>query len=116
MVSRIAILVTIITLLRGAAHKLKCMNATYKQLMGDVLAERRRAAKINKRQLSMMIGLSRLTIRKIEAGDTNPSIDVLLRITQGIGVPLSEVLRDCEQRMQTLPPESLDEPYVLPTA
>lgn len=89
------------------------MNTAYKQCLGEVLAERRREAKINKRQLSLMIGLSRLTIRKIETGVTNPSIDVLLRITQGIGVPLADVLTDTERRLAQLPDPTLDEPYIL---
>ncbi|MBQ9000427.1 MAG: helix-turn-helix transcriptional regulator [Eggerthellaceae bacterium] len=89
------------------------MNNAYKQCLGEVLAERRRAAKINKRQLSMMVGISRLTIRKIENGDTNPSIDVLLRMTQGMGVPFADIVAECESRLRALPEDSLDEPYVL---
>ena len=89
------------------------MNAAYKTTLGEVLAERRREANINKRQLSLMIGLSRLTIRKIENGVTNPSLDVLLRITQGIGVSLADVLTDCERRLTALPTTDLDEPYIL---
>ena len=89
------------------------MNTAYKQCLGEVLAERRREAKINKRQLSLMIGLSRLTIRKIETGVTNPSTDVLLRITQGIGVSLADVLTDTEHRLAQLPADAQDEPYIL---
>ena len=89
------------------------MNVAYKQCLGEVLAERRRDARINKRQLSLMVGISRLTIRKIESGETNPSTDVLLRITQGIGVSLADVLLDCERRLAKLPGDALDAPYVL---
>ena len=89
------------------------MNTAYKQCLGEILAERRREAKINKRQLSLMIGLSRLTIRKVETGVTNPSLDVLLRITQGIGTSLADVLSDCEKRLSAAPSDDLDEPYVL---
>ena len=89
------------------------MNTAYKAILGEVLAEKRRAAKINKRQLSLMIGLSRLTIRKIETGVTNPSLDVLLRITQGVGVSLAEVLQDCERRLSDFPGDELDAPYIL---
>lgn len=89
------------------------MNTAYKQCLGEILAERRRAARINKRQLSLMIGLSRLTIRKIETGVTNPSIDVLLRMTQGIGVSLADVVAECEHRLGAAPESELDAPYIL---
>lgn len=89
------------------------MNTAYKQCLGEVLAEKRRLAKVNKRQLSMMVGISRLTIRKIEEGATNPSLDVLLRITQGIGVSLADIVTECEKRLGALPEDELDSPYVL---
>lgn len=76
------------------------MNGAYKEELGEVLSAHRRAAKISKQQLSLMIGLSRLTIRKIENGQANPSIDTLLRITQGVGVSLAEVFTECEARLK----------------
>ena len=83
------------------------MNSSYKKCLGEVISDKRREARINKRQLSLMIGLSRLTIRKIENGETNPSLDVLLRITQGIGVSLADVITECERHLQQLPSEEI---------
>lgn len=73
------------------------MNDAYKQALGRVLEEKRRAQKLSKRRLGMMLDISRLTIRKIENGEANPSLDILLRITQGLGVTLSEVICECER-------------------
>ena len=89
------------------------MNAAYKNCLGEVLSEKRRIADINKRKLSMMTGISRLTIRKIENGETNPSVDVLLKMTQGIGVSLAEVFMECELRLQKRHVSGPSDPYVL---
>ncbi|MBQ9000428.1 MAG: helix-turn-helix transcriptional regulator [Eggerthellaceae bacterium] len=89
------------------------MNTRYKECLGEVLSEKRRLANINKSQLCLMIGVSRLTIRKIENGEANPTTDILLRFSQGVGISLAEVFSECERRMAQLPEDELDEPYVL---
>ena len=89
------------------------MNNAYKTCLGQVISKKRRIANINRNRLSAMTGLSRLTIRKIETGEANPTLDVLLRMTQGIGISLGEAMTECERQLQELPPSALDEPYVL---
>ena len=73
------------------------MDDKYRQSLGQVLAARRRAAGLNKQQMSLMVGVSRITIRKIENGEANPRIGTLLRIAHGLGISLADALVDCER-------------------
>lgn len=47
-------------------------------------------------QFAYMIGINRLTLRKIERGDANPRLDILLKIAHGLNVPLSTLFLEGE--------------------
>lgn len=48
-----------------------------------------------------MVGINRLTLRKIEAGEANPTMDVMLKISQGLDVPLSNLVLEGEVEEKT---------------
>ena len=52
----------------------------------------RKANKLSLEGLADQTGVSKLTINKIEQGKTNPTIGVLWKIANGLGVTLMELL------------------------
>lgn len=79
------------------------MDEEYKRMLGQVLARKRREAGLGKQQLALMVGVNRLTIRKIENGVANPTVGILLRITRGLGASLADVLVECERSLMDDP-------------
>lgn len=64
---------------------------------------------MTKQQLSLMVDVNRLTLRKIEQGEGNPTLDVLLRISDGLDVPFSDLVQEAA-RIGTLPGTSKSKP------
>lgn len=58
-----------------------------------LLREERERRKISKYALSAQIGLAQQTISYFERGMRQPSFETILRIADGIGVNLEEVLK-----------------------
>lgn len=56
------------------------------------LKEERRRQRISATQLARRIGISRTTITNLEADDARPTLWVLLKIADGLGVDLRELL------------------------
>ena len=75
------------------------MNDDYRRALGKVLAAKRKAAGLSKQQLALMVSANRLSIRLIERGEANPTVDMLLKITRGLGVPLADVLVEAERTL-----------------
>ena len=66
-----------------------------KALMRAFAAElkaRRSFLEISQEELAHRCGLNRTFIAKVEIASTQPSLSVLLRIAEGVGVPLPELL------------------------
>lgn len=55
------------------------------------LKELRAKHGLNQQELGSRVGASRQTISLIERGDYNPSITLVLRISQVFGVPVEQV-------------------------
>ena len=88
------------------------MNDKYKENLGAFIEAQRKAAGLSKAQLGMMAEVSRLTIRRIEHGQANPTVDTLLSVTSALGVSLADAFVDCERGMRSggegLPPTGGD--------
>lgn len=78
--------------------------------MADPLHRERRALAIAVRELRARralkqeevgeaAGLGRNYLTTLESGRTNPSFDALVRLSHGLGVPLSELVRVYEERL-----------------
>ena len=60
------------------------------------LQEAREAVPITKYGLAQKCGITRQMIGQIEAGKANPTLPVLSQISDGLGLPLWELLRRLE--------------------
>ena len=57
-----------------------------------VIKRLRERKKWSQRELAERVGVSQTTIALIESGDREPSLDVLRRLAQALGVTVSELL------------------------
>ncbi|WP_274654558.1 helix-turn-helix domain-containing protein [Paenibacillus humicola] len=62
--------------------------------IGSILRRTRKERGLSMEELAGRSGVSKLTLGKIERGETNPSLSVLWRIADGLSVPLSFLLQD----------------------
>ena len=76
------------------------MDDAYKYALGQVLKSKRQEAGLSKQQFALMVGICRLTLRKIEHGKANPTASTLLRITSGLGVSLADVAVEAERALR----------------
>lgn len=64
----------------------------YIAVMGARLRRLRVASGMSLRQLGLMVGVHYNQLQRIEQGKVNPSIQTLYRISEGLGVDVSELL------------------------
>lgn len=60
----------------------------------DKVKKCRKEKKLTQKQLGELSGLSEITIRKLEAGKSNPKIETLQKIADGLNVRLSDITDD----------------------
>ncbi|MCB7037896.1 helix-turn-helix domain-containing protein [Eggerthella sinensis] len=72
------------------------MMNDYKKGFGRAVRAHREECGLTKERLALMVGINRLTLRRIEAGDANPTLDVIQRIAKGLDTPLSELMAEAE--------------------
>lgn len=70
------------------------MNELIKQGLGQAVTAHREASGLGKAKFALVAGVSRITLRRIEAGDDNPTLDVLLRIADGFDMPVEDLLAE----------------------
>lgn len=58
------------------------------QTLGATLAEAREQQKITQEDLSMLSGVSRVTIAKLEKGRVNVNFETILKVTDTLGIQL----------------------------
>lgn len=68
----------------------------YKKGFGRAVRAHREESGLTKERLALMVGINRLTLRRIEAGEANPTLDVIQRIAKGLDAPLSELMAEAE--------------------
>ena len=73
------------------------------QTLSKLLEEEREGKQISKNELSQRSGISRATIRTIENGEKQPSIYSLLKISEGLGIELWEILKKATERAKKKP-------------
>ncbi|MDX1614070.1 MAG: protein kinase [Candidatus Promineifilaceae bacterium] len=57
---------------------------------GDIVRERRHFRDLTQSELARRVGCATITIRKIEAGDLRPSVQIAERLAMSLAVPLEE--------------------------
>lgn len=65
----------------------------WKQQLGAQLKQRRNVLHITQPHLAELAGISVNTLYKIERGEGNPTIDVLEKITEVLGLQLTLAIR-----------------------
>lgn len=70
------------------------MDADFKKALGRVYRRRRREVGLTMQQLCLMTGVNRLTLRKIETGLGNPTLDILMKLADGMGASFVELVLD----------------------
>lgn len=59
--------------------------------IGLTLRQQRKERKLSLDELAELTGVSKLTLGKIERGETNPSLAVIWRIADGLAIPMSSL-------------------------
>lgn len=67
-----------------------------KKDVGIRIRQYRNRLKMSQERLAELSDLNTVYIGVIERGEKNPSIDILYRISKGLGVPLSELLKNID--------------------
>lgn len=67
-------------------------SATYKQIIGGKVRAARRAHGMSVEKLALMVGINRNYLRNIEFGRANPTVDVVIKIADGLGIPIWELM------------------------
>ncbi|TEB06399.1 helix-turn-helix domain-containing protein [Pelotomaculum propionicicum] len=62
--------------------------------IGNIIARYREMQGLSQRKLASLIGLSHGYLAKIEKGTENPSLETLKAIAEGLGIPVSKLLKD----------------------
>ena len=60
--------------------------------VGQLLRQIRNEQKLSLEELAKKTGVSKLTLGKIERGETNPTLGVIWKITKGLSIPLSRLM------------------------
>jgi transcriptional regulator with XRE-family HTH domain len=71
------------------------------RVLGQELYRARKAAGVTQEALAFESKLDRTYISHLENGHKSPTVDVLLRICQVLGVPASELLAHVERALAT---------------
>jgi transcriptional regulator with XRE-family HTH domain len=61
--------------------------------MGLNIRKLRKAKGLTQEKLAEMAGISYKYLGEIERGETNPSIDTIFRIAQGLNIPVEQIIR-----------------------
>ena len=64
--------------------------------IGQYLARRRKSLELNQRELAKLSGISLHSLCNIERGESNPTIDALLAVTDVLGLEFSLSPRNME--------------------
>lgn len=68
------------------------MDEQTKQIIGERIRKLRKEQKLSAAQLSIMAGVSRVYVCRVELAKTNPTITNLRRIAQALGISLSDLV------------------------
>lgn len=69
----------------------------FRESLGRVIRIERESQGLSLRKFGLMVGLDYKRIHEIEHGSANSTINTLLRVSNGLGVPLSEFIYAAEK-------------------
>ena len=72
----------------------------YLKVLGEVVSEKRKALKVKSRHnFCNSYELDSSNLRRIENGEIEAKITMLLRISEALGTPLSEIVKETEKKL-----------------
>jgi transcriptional regulator with XRE-family HTH domain len=74
------------------------MDAAFYKALGKRIADRRKALTLTQESLAEEAGIGSSYVARIETGTRKPTLDVLGRIAEALGVPLWHLLADERER------------------
>lgn len=75
-------------------HKLKLLNKTVPQLVGEQIKKFRKAKNLTQTELALLVGKDRQYLYKIEKGIVKPNIVTISILALALEVSLSELFAD----------------------
>ena len=70
--------------------------------LGKLIKHKRKAQKLSQEQLGFLSNLDRTYISGVERGIRNPSLTALVSLARGLGITVSELLKDLEAEVISL--------------
>ncbi len=70
--------------------------------LGKLIKHKRKAQKLSQEQLGFLSNLDRTYISGVERGIRNPSLTALVSLANGLGITVSELLKDLEAEVTSL--------------
>ena len=74
----------------------------FRNALIDVLKTHRKASGLSHERLAEKAGVTRQTIGKIESGLTNPTTLNIWKISNAMGISLSELVKEIEKRLEAV--------------
>jgi transcriptional regulator with XRE-family HTH domain len=71
-------------------------HETLSSALGSAIRSKRQSLGLSQERFAEIIEVHRTYMGAIERGERNPSLRTLSRIASGLGVPLSQLLREAE--------------------
>jgi len=68
----------------------------YRSTFGELIRSRRESAALTQESLAQLSGLSRTFVSELERDLASPSLDVLIRLANGLGTSLSDLFSSWE--------------------
>ncbi len=69
-------------------------------VVGDVIAEFRKSKGLSQEVVSGFADIGRTHLSAIERGERKPTLETLFRISRAIRVPMADIVREIEKRIQ----------------
>lgn len=69
------------------------------KIVGDVIAQARKEKGISQEVLSGLAGIGRTHLSAIERGERKPTLETLYRISEAMGIKMSDLVLEIEKRI-----------------
>lgn len=70
-------------------------------LLADILRKERRKKKLSQEKIAILAGIDRSYYSKIERGENNPTLNILMKISSVLEIKLSEIIKEIENKTKT---------------
>lgn len=85
---------------RGRPKGTKTFDPRIAKTFGSVVRERRLAAGLAQEQLALLANSDRSFVGKVERGENQPSLILILRLAKALGCGAGELVLDLETRLK----------------